>query len=72
MVITSKAGYVNITNAVHLDDSFAKVNDKSAHSISPEFLNNQISESLSRLNLERLDIFMLNNPERILQAKNKV
>lgn len=72
MVIISKAGYVNIADTTHLDDSFAKINDKSAHSISPEFLNKQISESLSRLNLEKLDIFMLNNPERILQAKNKV
>ncbi|RIA89490.1 NADP-dependent oxidoreductase domain-containing protein [Glomus cerebriforme] len=71
VVIISKAGYVNITDTTHLNDSFAKINDKSAHSISPEFLNKQISESLSRLNLEKLDIFMLNNPERILQAKNK-
>ncbi|CAB4400392.1 unnamed protein product [Rhizophagus irregularis] len=71
MVIISKAGYVNIADTTHLDDSFAKINDKSAHSISPEFLNKQISDSLSRLNLEKLDIFMLNNPERILQAKNK-
>ncbi|GBB91724.1 hypothetical protein RclHR1_01910008 [Rhizophagus clarus] len=71
MVVISKAGYVNITDTTHLDDSFAKINDRSAHSISPDFLNKQISESLSRLNLEKLDIFMLNNPERILQAKNK-
>ena len=59
-------------DTTHFDDSLAKINDKSAHSISPEFLNKQISESLSRLNIEKLDIFMLNSPERILQAKNKV
>ncbi|CAI2174124.1 9065_t:CDS:2, partial [Funneliformis geosporum] len=71
VVVVSKAGYVNTKHTNHLGGSFAKINDKSAHSISDEFLNEQISGSLSRLNLKKIDVFMLNNPERILQAKNK-
>lgn len=72
LVVISKAGYFEKPNAESLDNSFAQITNKSAHSIAPEFLQDQISQSLKRLKLSELDIFMLNNPERMMQAKNKV
>ncbi|RHZ81955.1 hypothetical protein Glove_116g40 [Diversispora epigaea] len=71
LVVISKAGYFETSNIESLDNSFAKVTNNSAHSITPEFLMDQINQSLKRLKLNKLDIFMLNNPERMMQAKNK-
>ncbi|RIB17572.1 NADP-dependent oxidoreductase domain-containing protein [Gigaspora rosea] len=71
LVVISKAGYFESIDTSTLPDTFSKINNKSAHSISPEFLQNQISDSLARLKLNKLDIFMLNNPERMLKANNK-
>ncbi|CAG8506844.1 4095_t:CDS:2, partial [Diversispora eburnea] len=72
LVVISKAGYFETSNIESLDNSFAKVSNNSAHSIAPEFLMGQINQSLKRLKLNKLDIFMLNNPERMMQAKNKL
>ena len=36
------------------------------HCISPDFLENQISLSLQRLNLEKIDVYLLHNPEYFL------
>ena len=36
------------------------------HCISPDFLENQISLSLQRLNLEQIDVYLLHNPEYFL------
>ncbi|CAG8436689.1 6382_t:CDS:10 [Ambispora gerdemannii] len=72
IVVISKAGYVNTDDASHLDDTrFAKINKNLAHSISTDFLEKEISESLRRLRMKKVDIFMINNPERILKATNK-
>ncbi|CAG8458327.1 12789_t:CDS:10 [Ambispora leptoticha] len=73
IVVISKAGYVNTDDPSYLDDTrFAKINKKSAHSISTDFLEKEISESLRRLRMKKVDIFMINNPERILKATNKI
>ncbi|CAG8598073.1 4092_t:CDS:2 [Acaulospora colombiana] len=69
--VSREAGYVEATDVTSLDNSFAKINNKSAHSISPDFLRDQINLSLSRLQLKKLDIFMINNPERMLRARNR-
>ncbi|CAG8593060.1 7593_t:CDS:2 [Dentiscutata erythropus] len=71
LVVISKAGYFETIDTSTIPDTFAKISNKSAHSISPEFLQDQINGSLSRLKLNKLDIFMLNSPERMLKAKNK-
>jgi hypothetical protein len=36
------------------------------HCISPDFLENQITLSLQRLNLEKIDVYLLHNPEYFL------
>ncbi len=36
------------------------------HCISPDFLENQISLSLQRLNLDKIDVYLLHNPEYFL------
>ncbi|KAG0042595.1 hypothetical protein BGZ83_000286 [Gryganskiella cystojenkinii] len=50
--------------------SFAKINESSYHSIHPTYLRSQITASLERLKLDKLDVFMLNNPERMLGDKH--
>ncbi|KAG0304726.1 hypothetical protein BGZ98_005103 [Dissophora globulifera] len=50
--------------------SYAKISDSSYHSIHPSYLKSQITASLERLQLDKLDIFMLNNPERMLGDKH--
>ncbi|KAF9435287.1 hypothetical protein BGZ76_006564 [Entomortierella beljakovae] len=78
IVVISKAGFIIPPDPI--DDkfmseslggipSFAKISDSSFHSIHPTYLKSQITASLERLKLEKLDIFMLNNPERLLGDK---
>ena len=71
-VIISKVGYIQSKNfeeihklnqnslAVH---DLVKVDDHIWHSIHPEFIENQINLTLSRLGLDCLDIYLLHNPE---------
>ncbi|KAI9233410.1 MAG: NADP-dependent oxidoreductase domain-containing protein [Podila humilis] len=71
-VIVSKAGFVLPQTAVFPVDvlghvpSYAKISDSSYHSIHPTFLKDQITQSLQRLQLDTLDVFLLNHPERML------
>ena len=51
---------------------FAVLSDTALHCISPRFLEEQITASLERLGLETIDVFMINCPERMLLAKNRV
>ena len=70
--MVSKAGFVLSATARFPDEtlsnvkSFAKLSELSYHSIHPTYLEAQITGSLERLKLDKLDIFMLNNPERML------
>lgn len=72
MVVVSKAGFIlPPTTEFPSQDlenvpSYAAISSTSYHSIHPNYLKAQISQSLDRLKLEKLDIFMLNNPERML------
>ncbi|GJJ72291.1 uncharacterized protein EMPS_04648 [Entomortierella parvispora] len=76
LVVVSKAGFILPTTARFPDetlsnvDSFAKISEMSYHSIHPTYLESQITGSLERLKLDKLDIFMLNNPERMLGDRN--
>lgn len=38
------------------------------HSIHPEFLEDQITRSLERLNMDTIDVYLLHNPEYYIQA----
>ncbi|KAG0226766.1 hypothetical protein BGW42_003418 [Actinomortierella wolfii] len=76
VVLVSKAGFVPTTTPEFPQEilgnvpTYAKINDLSYHSIHPTFLEKQITGSLERLKVSKLDIFLLNNPERMLGARN--
>lgn len=75
--IVSKAGYIQGENLKlararqHEGKGFADIVEYSSdcwHCISPEFLEDQLSRSLARLGLARLDALLLHNPEYFLKA----
>lgn len=79
--IVSKAGYVNKTNIEDLRllnaKGFAKndivnVNDDFLHSINPYFLNTQLNNSLIKIGINCLDVFLLHNPEYYFNQKKEV
>ncbi|KAJ3297512.1 hypothetical protein HK104_000414 [Borealophlyctis nickersoniae] len=47
------------------------MSDRVAHSLAPEYLEREIGASLARLGLETVDVFMLNNPERLAAGRDK-
>jgi len=74
--IVSKFGYIQGSNlARHKNEPFEEVveyNENCYHSISASFIQDQLSESLSRLELPKLDCYLLHNPEYyLLDAINK-
>ncbi|OZJ06609.1 hypothetical protein BZG36_00448 [Bifiguratus adelaidae] len=74
IVLISKAGYLTQTERRRLgltDLEHVRINDDSAHSINPKFLESELNASLHRLGVESLDIFMINSPERMLSARNR-
>jgi aryl-alcohol dehydrogenase-like predicted oxidoreductase len=69
----SKSGYLLENDVEKLDaKDFVQVRNKNYHSISPRVLEMQISQSLDRLRTNKLDIFMINAPERMLMAQSRV
>ena len=79
IVVVSKIGYVqgrNLDHARRLEqqgDPFpemVKISDGCWHCIHPRFLEDQLTRSLSRLRLERLDVCLLHNPEYFLQGQD--
>ncbi|KAJ2989299.1 hypothetical protein HDV02_005051 [Globomyces sp. JEL0801] len=69
IVVCSKAGFIFDSNESFPQMKFIKNNNY--HCIHPEFLDAQLNQSLERLNLQTLDILLLNNPERLLQANDQ-
>ncbi len=77
VVIITKAGYLqgrNLKDAQIREKrdiaypEVVKLSEDLWHCISPEFLKDQITSSLKRLNLEQLDVFLLHNPEYYLKS----
>lgn len=75
VVIVSKVGYLqgfNYTLAQQRKKegrpfpNLVKYADGLDHCIHPEFLDDQLTRSLERLNLETLDVYLLHNPEYYL------
>lgn len=71
-VIVSKVGYVQGKNMAVMEelnsigqakDELVKVNDDLWHSIHPDFIRNQVNSSLSRLEIDKIDVYLLHNPE---------
>ena len=75
--IVSKFGYIQGSTLKRIDDgeSFPEVvkfAEHIYHCISPEFLEDQLTESLDRLNMESLGCYLIHNPEYyLLDAMNK-
>ncbi len=69
--IVSKFGYVQGSTMKRLkeDETFnnvVKYADHVWHCIDPDFMHDQLTQSLSRLNRESLDCYLLHNPEYFL------
>ena len=74
--IVSKYGYIQGANMeLHKENNFDGVVEFSEHcfhSISPLFMKNQLEASLSRLEREKIDCYLIHNPEYyILDAMNR-
>ncbi len=74
--IVSKVGYIQNTNMEkHNKNPFDEVveySDECYHSISATFINSQLSDSLERLEIKKLNCYLLHNPEYYLyDAINK-
>lgn len=77
IVVITKAGYLqgeNLDRAKKLRDEgrgypdIVEYAEQCWHSISPEFLEDQITRSLKRLGLAQLDALLLHNPEYYLEV----
>jgi aryl-alcohol dehydrogenase-like predicted oxidoreductase len=72
IVVVTKAGYIqgtNLKNAMARDYAEVVHFSKNCwHCISPDFLQDQISESLDRLQIKQIDVLLLHNPEYFLKA----
>jgi aryl-alcohol dehydrogenase-like predicted oxidoreductase len=75
IVVVSKGGYLqgsNLKLGYEREKSgkpfsdVVKCSQDLWHCISPDFLENQITLSLQRLNLEKIDVYLLHNPEYFL------
>ena len=69
--IVSKFGYIQGTNLINYkenlldidEDKVVKYSQDCYHSISNSFMHQQLTESLKRLELDRLDCYLMHNPE---------
>ncbi len=75
IVVVTKAGYVQGSNQEEAIrrmqegrpwPEMTEYNADCWHCISPDFLLDQISDSLDRLRLQKVDVFLLHNPEYFL------
>ncbi len=74
--IVSKFGYIQGENLIrHKENAFQEVVEFSKdcfHSISKSFIQDQLTQSLKRLEMQKIDCYLLHNPEYyLLDAINK-
>ncbi|MDX9757297.1 MAG: aldo/keto reductase, partial [Sulfurimonas sp.] len=80
--IVSKYGYLQGTNLLNYKNKLLKIKNEQDvvkyspecyHSISKEFMQEQLSDSLKRLETQKIDCYLIHNPEYyILDSINKV
>jgi aryl-alcohol dehydrogenase-like predicted oxidoreductase len=79
VVIVTKAGYLqgqNLEIARERESQgrpfreVAQLAPELWHSISPDFLEDQLTRSLERLGVDRIDVFLLHNPEYFLKTSS--
>lgn len=78
-VLITKAGYIQgktietlqelaqISEAQEMFDELVDISSNLKHSIHPEFLSHQLTQSLTRLKKEKINYFLLHNPEYYFQ-----
>ncbi len=75
IIVVSKGGYLqgsNLSAAIEREKNgkgfseIVKCSPDLWHCISPDFLEDQITQSLKRLQLEKIDVYLLHNPEYYL------
>ena len=80
VVVVSKVGYLQGSNFELSQQRKAAGNpypdlveyaDQLEHCIHPEFIADQLTRSLQRLNMETLDVYLLHNPEYYLGWAHK-
>lgn len=78
--IVTKFGYIQGTNLLNYKENYfaideqevVKYSDDCYHSISKSFMHEQLNQSLKRLELEKIDCFLVHNPEYyLLDAINR-
>lgn len=78
-IVVTKAGYIQGQNLAIIEDLNSKglavadlvnINENLMHSIHPEFLSNQLDNSLKRLKRDTIDVFLLHNPEYYFHSEN--
>jgi len=74
--IVTKFGYIQGSNMLsHKEEPYESVvefNEQCFHSIAPSFMRDQLRKSLSRLEREKIDCYLIHNPEYyLLDALNK-
>lgn len=75
IVIVSKGGYIQGENWHRYEadksapcfEGAVELQDGLAHSFHPSFLNDQLTRSLNRLNVETIDCYLIHNPEYYLK-----
>lgn len=81
IIVVTKGGYLqvdNLKNAIEREDTgnpfpeVVKCSPDLWHCIHPEFLKEQINNSLNRLRLKKIDVYLLHNPEYFLTYSNLV
>ncbi len=77
--IVTKAGYIQGNNILVVNElnqknqaceDLVEISQTLKHSIHPEFLENQLDQSLKRLQRDSVDYFLLHNPEYYFQSEN--
>jgi len=78
VVIVTKGGYIQgktletVRQRKEKGTSYKEVVEYSEglwHSIHPDFISEQITASLERMNLDTIDVYLLHNPEYLLDSK---
>lgn len=78
-LVISKVGYIQGKNLNALKElhsinkgkeDLVEINEELKHSIHPDFIEDQIIRTLERLQMDRLDVYLLHNPECYLKTEN--
>ncbi|CAO0796697.1 unnamed protein product [Mucor circinelloides] len=73
ITLVTKSGYLGASDIADFDPKhdYIQLSEKMYHSVSPRVIEQQIQTSMQRLKTDKLDIFMINSPERMLMSKNR-